>query len=275
MIYLGAAEASPPVRHNKIGVFRNYLKVCSEFRKYIRSEVASGDVVVVSSAPPNTIGLHKEISHRGARSIYWLQDYYPDLLRGLWLYPDRIKAILDSIWKSRLLQWDLVVKIGENLGYHGSNAKVIRNWPTLPVRPRKNQGKTALYAGNLGYGHDVVAFIEECERLREKGFSICVRGDGPGIKRLPSWIDHHASFKDEEELQGALEAADLHLIVAHPAIQTAIFPSKFWNARATGNPLLPIGFSGSMLEEFNASLQADYERHLDTWVQSIRQIGAR
>jgi hypothetical protein len=275
IVQLGESSYAHPLRDSKWGIMKNYMEVLSSFRVYIQSEVLSGDVVVVTSAPPNSIGLHRDISLRRARSIYWLQDYYPDLLRGLWRYPDVIKAPLDSIWRSRLSQWDCVVKIGGNLGYDGPNARVIRNWPTLELRGQKNQGKMALYTGNLGYGHDVMLFIEECERLRGEGYTVLVRGDGPGIKRLPAWMDSAPSFAGEENLKTALEAADLHLIAAHPQIQSALFPSKFWNARATGNPLLPIGFSGAMMDEFNVSLKVDYEGHLQAWVETIKQIGMK
>jgi hypothetical protein len=273
VVYLGKDQSAHPLRDSKYGILKNHMDVLSIFRTYIQNQVSRNDVVIVTSAPPNSIGLYRDISLRKARSIYWLQDYYPDLLRGLWRYPGVIKAMLDSIWKFRLSRWDLVVKISENLGYEGPNTQTIRNWPTLQLQRRKNTGKTALYTGNLGYGHDVALFINECERLRKEGHTILVRGDGPGMQRLPAWIDHGPSFDSEEDLKSALEAADLHLIAAHPQIQNAIFPSKFWNARATGNPLLPIGFSGSMLEEFNASLQVNYDLHLDAWVETIKRMG--
>jgi hypothetical protein len=273
IVYVGKEEVSNSGDHNKLGIFRKYIEAWSAFRTYIRSEVAPDDLVIVTSAPPNSIGLYRDIAQRKARSIYWLQDYYPDLLRGLWHYPDFIKAGLDSFWFSRLSRWDLVVKISENLGYCGKNTRLIRNWPTLKLQPKRNSGKTALYTGNLGYGHDIASFIKECERLRGEGYTFLVRGDGIGVRQLPSWMDSGPSFGSEEKLRSALEEADLHLIAAHPKIQSALFPSKFWNARATGNPLLPIGFSGSMLKEFNAALQVDYNLHLDAWVETIKQMG--
>ena len=84
----------------------------------------------MTSAPPNTVTLAPLVRERRAVSIYWLQDYYPEILRGLRDYPNAIRNALSTIGIGPLHRWDHVIKIAANLGYSGKNSKVIRNWPT-------------------------------------------------------------------------------------------------------------------------------------------------
>ena len=60
---------------------------------------------------------------------------------------------------------------------------MIRNWPTLSFEnePEPELG-TALYSGNLGYGHDVDLFVAACKELRDAGYSLTIRADGPGAR---------------------------------------------------------------------------------------------
>src|SRR5205814_1869706 len=70
-------------RGNLAQTFIEYASVKRAFQRYIENVVRNGDVVVVTSAPPNTVQLATTIKRRGARAIYWLQDYYPELVRGI------------------------------------------------------------------------------------------------------------------------------------------------------------------------------------------------
>lgn len=54
----------------------------------------------------------------------------------------------------------------------------------------------------------------------------------------------------------------MHLVAGHPSIPRAVFPSKFWNARATGRQVFFSGLAGEMEEERFAAEAADYRRHL-------------
>lgn len=263
-------------RGSHASTFAEYWSVNAAFAAYIRREVREGDVVIVSSAPPLTIHLHRAIRERRAVAVYWLQDYYPELLRGVWDYPAPIRAWLSRHWQRHLAAWDHVVKSAANLGYNGANAVVIRNWPTLTFTeaPPPEPG-TALYTGNFGYGHDVASFVAECAALRERGVHIVVRGDGPGIARLPSWIESGPAFASEAELRSALLRHELHLIAAHPRIRSAIFPSKIWNSLALGREVIGTGFAGEMAEELTASHAARHSEHAGQWVEFVGGILSR
>jgi hypothetical protein len=240
-----------------------YESVRAAFAAEIRERVSPGDVVVITSAPPTTIGLVREIHARGARGVYWLQDFYPELIRGVVDFPGPLRRRFAAAWCERLGRWDLVVKAAGNLGYDGPNARIARNWPTPDLgEPRPFRPRTALYSGNLGWGHHLPSFLALCEKLRTEGFEIVVQGDGPGIARLPGWIRGGPPLKSPVDLVRAYWDAEVHLVAAHPALTRAVFPSKFWNARATGRTVLFSGLASEMEAEKSAAETADYRRHL-------------
>lgn len=263
-------------RGRLLSTAREYESVREAFASYIRAQVAANDVVIVTSAPPTTLFLHRAIRARGALGLYWLQDYYPQLIRGVWDAPEWMRRQLQRLWTRELRAWPRVVKAAGNLGYAGPNSLVIRNWNTLelgalePARPR-----TALYSGNLGWGHDLAAFLDLCQSLRAKGYEITVRGDGPGMARLPGWIRSAPPLEDPAELVRSYWAAEVHLVAGHPRFPDAVFPSKFWNAFATGRPVLASGFVGEMEEELHEALKSDFRMHLPEWSRLVLSVLVR
>jgi hypothetical protein len=262
-------------RGNLAQTFIEYASIKRAFERYIDNVVRSGDVVVVTSAPPNTVQLANCIKRRGARGIYWLQDYYPELIRGIREYPGALRSALRSWWDRQLSQWDRVVKIGANLAGPTHNSAVIRNWPTFKFgRAMRCEPGTALYSGNLGYGHDVQALVDTCEQLRREGYRITMRVDGRGAHRLPDWLKPLPLHTDPGHLRDDLLRHEIHLVAAHPNIRRAVFPSKIWNSIALGRRLVCTGFEGEMLSELQAAKAARFDQHLDQWVQLILGLDA-
>lgn len=243
------------------------------FERYIEEYVNSGDLVVLGSFPPNTVHLVEAIHGRGATAVYWLQDYYPELLRSLYDYPGFLRAAMGRYWQRNLARWDYVVKSSANLDYEGPNARVIRNWPSVEVgEARPFLPKTALYSGNLGYAHGLPTFLAACEKLHAEGFEITVRGDGPGIAKLPTWVKREPLLEELEDLVRSYWEAEVHIVAADPRIQTALFPSKIWNSLATGRRLVCSGFEGAMAQELEISRQAPFQEHKQQWVDFLSSL---
>lgn len=264
-------------RGNLAGIFLEYLSAHRQFARYIKAHVRPGDVVVATSAPPTTPWLLKTIRGGRARAAYWLQDYYPELVRSLYDYHGTLRRFSRRRWDRALAGWDVVMKISANLGYHGANAVVCRNWAPLEFSPREQAehlpvSRTALYHGNLGYAHDHESFVRECERLRAEGFNIMVRGDGPGLQKLPQWIERGPVFPTAEALRAALLRAEVHLIAAHPRFQEALFPSKLWNSLSAGRRVVGSGFAGLMKQELDESLAADHFRHRAAAAETVASL---
>jgi hypothetical protein len=260
-------------RGNLPATAREYASVRAAFKRYITAKVRADDIVIVTSAPPTTVFLERAIRERGALGVYWLQDYYPQLIRGVWDAPSWLRGVFGSYWTSALGAWPQVVKAAGNLGYHGPNALVIRNWNTLDLGSEAPFiAGTALYSGNLGYAHDIASLVELCAGLRADGYQITVRGDGPGLRQLPPWIRTERPFADLASLIKSYWAAELHLVAGHPLLGDAVFPSKFWNARATGRRVLAAGFSGVMAEELEIARAVDFRSHLPQWTRYVLSL---
>lgn len=254
-------------RGNLAQTMVEYRSVKRAFAHYIENFVRDGDVVLVTTAPPNTVQLAHSIKRRGAHAIYWLQDYYPELVRGIREYPAPLRHAFSRYWDAQLSQWDRVVKIGVNLAGPIHNSLVIRNWPTLQFEDTAApEPKTALYSGNLGYGHDVDLLVAACEQLRDDGYKIDIRADGRGARQLPAWLTPQPLHGDPQRLKEDLIRHEVHLIAAHPKIQRAVFPSKIWNSIALGRRLVCTGFAGEMSDELAAARIAPFEQHLDQWL---------
>jgi hypothetical protein len=142
-----------------------------------------------------------------------------------------------------------------------------RNWPTIefcelaPAQPA-----TALYSGNLGYGHDLRTFLDLCRKLRDRGYTITVRGDGPKMLRLPDWIERRPPCVSQEELVAAYARSEIHLVAGDPRLPEAVFPSKVWNSLAARRHIMTSGFAGAMQEEWKQVEKSDFRAHLPEWV---------
>lgn len=268
IVYLPHREGR---RGNLLQTFAEYASVTRAFKDYIKSSVHENDVVIVTSAPPNTVGLAKTIHQRRAQAIYWLQDYYPELVRGLHEYPVALRRLFRGQWDRQLARWDKIVKIGANLGGPTQNAVVIRNWPTMDLESDgiHPEPLTALYSGNLGYGHDVNLLVAACEKLRNEGYRITMRCDGRGVRHLPEWLKPVPLHDDPAKLGADLLRHEVHLVAADPRITQAVFPSKIWNSLAAGRKLICTGFNNEMAEELAMARSAPFESHLEQWVELI------
>src|SRR5438132_5197359 len=251
-------------------MFIEYCAVKRAFDRYIAKSVRERDVVVVTSAPPSTVQLAERIKRRGARAIYWLQDYYPELIRGIHEYPTMLRYVFSCYWDRLLARWDRVAKIGSNLAGPSENSVVIRNWPTFSF---ENEAApelgTALYSGNLGYGHDVDLLVAACKELRDAGYRLTIRADGRGARQLPSWMLVQPLHGDPEILRHDLLRHEVHLIAGHPKIRRAIFPSKIWNSIAAGRRLICTGFAAEMETDRDETKRAPFGSHLEQWARLL------
>ena len=152
------------------------------------------------------------------------------------------------------------------------DAIVIRNWNTVELGdPQPARPRTALYSGNLGWGHHIPSFLALCRRLVDEGYEVTVRGDGPGMKGLPG-ARSEAPLTDPEALVRSYWEAEVHLVAGHPELPDAVFPSKVWNALAAGRPVLASGFSGPMLQELEEARRAEPRSHIRAWVSLVTSL---
>lgn len=260
-------------RASLTSVALEYEAVRRAFSRELKTSVRSGDVVVLTSAPPTTLFLHSVIRRRGAIGVYWLQDYYPQLIRAVWDPPALLRRALCRLWDRSLRRWDHVVRAAGNIRCPTEKASVIRNWSTLDLgSPRPARPRTALYSGNLGWGHHLHSFLAECRRLVDAGYTVTVRGDGPGMGALPPWVRAEPPLADPGALARSYWDAEVHLVAGHPDLPDAVFPSKVWNSLATGRRIVPTGFAPTMLEELEAARRSEPADHRAAWVRFLESL---
>jgi hypothetical protein len=261
-------------RNTFIQILKEYYFVIQKLREYIVLNIKPKDVVIVTSSPFLNVFLISHLKKKNTKNIYWLSDYYPDSLLSLSSLYLLVKPALDFIWKTYLRQWDVVVKISDNLNYYGKNAITFRFWPTIKKikKTHKNPNMRVLYTGNLGITHDVKALVDVAKEYYQKGYEINFYADGPKINELPDWIHKNATFQNENDLIDALINHEIHLVAGTVNNDGGSFPSKTWNSIASGRKVIPCGFVGKMHDEFQLAIKSDYSTHLDKLASYIINI---
>lgn len=261
-------------------VLFEYMLVQRSFSRYVRTEVGAGDAVIATSAPPGTPWLIAAIRRRRAHGIYRMHDYYPELVRAVRELPAAAVRFLRRRWDRALARWDAVLKVGDNLGYHGANAQVLPDWAPYEFTAEERlahpmENRTALYAGNFGYAHDVASFLPVAEKLHAEGYRLIARGDGPGFDQLPTWIECGPPFPDEATLRAALLRSELHFVAAHPRHQEAFFPSKIWNSLEAGRRVISTGFAGPQAAELERFLATDHRLNKSKMADAVEAVLAQ
>jgi len=231
-----------------------------------------GDVCVVCTDPPLvcvTAGLAAAI--KGARTVQWAFDLYPEVAIELGVLPKRsaVGRIATKLRDHAYRRSERIVvpirRMGRALEERGHNADriaFIPNWsdgdairPTVPEGSALRRewglgGKFVVaYSGNLGRAHEFDTLLETAERLRERR-DIVFLFIGGGHKRngLESEVRRrglpNVMFKPlqpAERLSESLAAADLHVVSLLPEMEPYVVPSKFCGIAAAGRPTLFIG----------------------------------
>ncbi len=154
--------------------------------------VRAGDVVAGMTDPPMLSLLTAPLcALKGAWSVNWLQDLFPEVAAALAESPGALQkaamALLRAARNASLKSARLNIAIGEamaarlqSLGVSESRIKVIPNWADgasiRPIAPQDNPLRQAFglegafvigYSGNLGRAHDIETFLAAIEALED------------------------------------------------------------------------------------------------------------
>lgn len=228
------------------------------------------EVIVGLSSPPILGALAVAVARlRGAGSVYWVMDVYPDLAGELGMLQrgDVAYRVLASISRWTLRKADLVVALGEDMAVRlkengARNLVVIRNWAdgegirpkaTQDCRLRKTQGWqgrfVVLYSGNLGLAHEFETALAAAERLQDRPEILFVFvGHGPRLAEVKRFIEEKRLRNvvilppvAREELGDSLAVGDVHLITLRPGMPGLVVPSKLYGSLAAGRPVVYVG----------------------------------
>lgn len=202
---------------------------------------------------------------RGARLIYRITDFYPEVLI----------AALGKYLPLRLLQritWflrkyvDVFQVLGEDQrrlliagGIVPERIVLKRDVPPISItgnekpaaRPRNLANKKVLlYSGNYGVAHEVDTVVEGLIRHHRGGsgqFGLWLNASGANLEpvtgRLRAAGIPHARSEPVslDRLPALLAAADAHLITLRPRFSGLVLPSKIYACLSSGRPILFVG----------------------------------
>jgi glycosyltransferase involved in cell wall biosynthesis len=231
-----------------------------------------GDVVVAKTDPPLLGVLVGPIARlRGARTVNWLQDLFPEVAAALGQprLPRVVHSVLRGLRNRALRRATKNVAIGARMGSYlaaegvpDTRVVVIPNWPhedairPLPATDSQLRKRLGLqtrfvvgYSGNLGRAHEWKPLFEAARLLAaETDIAFLIGGGGHGYDALQREVEASGltnvifqPYHPMEYLSDSMAAADLHLVSLRPEMEGLIVPSKFYGIAASARP---VGFVG-------------------------------
>lgn len=235
-----------------------------------------GDVVIGMTDPPMLNVATQVIARlKGARSVSWFQDVFPDVARAagtgtrFHLAVELASAVLGRVAAGANRHVDAAVVLGQGMqrrmlvfGGRPERTRLISNWSDLErVRPVAHQDNPLRhewapggeflvgYSGNMGIAHDLRPLLDAAERLRDQpAIRFLLIGEGKQRASLEAVARSKGltnvsflPYQAREQLHFSLSAIDLHVVSLRPSMEGLIVPSKFFGVAAAGRPTLFLG----------------------------------
>ena len=260
-------------RSNLVGRAIDYVSFYVTSFFAVLSEARRGDVVIVKTDPPLlSVPLGLAAKLKGARTVNWLQDIFPETAAalGLKVAASPVGRIAAALRNRSLVRADRTVVIGPGMkakalafGAPEGRLREIQNFcddtAIQPVAPADNPLRAAWgftpsdfvvgYSGNLGRAHDLSTLLAAADVLNpDPRFRFLFVGGG----HLRSLLETEARargltnivtrpYQPREQLALSLSVPDVHWVSLLPELEGLILPSKLYGIAAAGRPLLMIG----------------------------------
>ncbi len=280
------------VYHVPLKKYKNsFLRILSfiywHFSSFIIGLFLKKPDIIITPSPPLTSGLISIIlaKIKGAKSIYNVQEIYPDLLinHGLLKNPLIIKFL--KILESWVYNYsDAVTTIDQNF-YNTiktrirnlNKLKIISNFVDielyntsssirLPKLFKKVKGRTDIvYAGNIGIAQEWDMVINLANSIKKLPIAIWIIGEGVKkeylefqIKKYKLLNIHLLPYQDRKYMPAINLFADFHFIAMNKRMEHNGFPSKVYTIMSSGKPMIVVSSKQtpivSFLEKTNAAI---------------------
>jgi len=243
--------------------------------------------IILSPSPPLTNGLVAILlaKIKGAKSIYNVQEIYPDLLINLgyltnkivikllkkiesWIYNfsnavTTIDKQFYSIIKSRIGNEDKLQLIPN---FVDTELYSTKDSTPLPKEFIKREGYTnIMYAGNIGLAQEWNLILNLAKEIADHKITIWIIGEGAKKSYLESQIKKYRlnnvtllPYYDRKFMPVINLFADIHFIAMNKSVEKYGFPSKVYSIMASSKPMLVVSSEQtpivSFLKEVNAAL---------------------
>jgi glycosyltransferase involved in cell wall biosynthesis len=241
------------------------------------------DVVVTLTTPPvlSLVGCWLRAA-RGARSVQWVMDIYPDIaVRAHVISPwGPVRVLMSGMGRVCRGTASRVVVLGGDMrdvlvakGAAPGKIEVIPCWAGGgEIAPRDREANafarkhlrpgvfTLMYSGNMGLCHTFSDVVEGIGLLGEEGFEadFLFVGGGKRLAEVREALEGRRNvaflpYQDRQVLGESLTAPDAHLVTLDPRFDGLMVPSKLHAVMAAGKPVL---FVGSERNEVARVIQA-------------------
>jgi colanic acid biosynthesis glycosyl transferase WcaI len=259
-------------RHNLVGRAFDYLSFYVVASVRLHGLVRRRDVVVIKTDPPLiSIPLGWVARIRGARSVNWLQDVFPEVAAELGVGMARgiVGKLLRWLRNRSFRAANVNVVLGGRMRTHLEQSGVpadiiaeIANWADgeaiKPLAPALNPLRAEFglkskfvvcYSGNMGRAHEFRTIVDAVSELQHETDIAFLFIGGGAQKAMVAEVSTERGlanlvfkpYQPRERLQESLGVADVHLVTLRPEMEGLIVPSKFYGIAAAGRPTIFIG----------------------------------
>ncbi len=243
--------------------------------------------IILTPSPPLTNGLFAILlaKIKGSKSIYNVQEIYPDLLIDLgylnnkfiikilrkiegWVYnmTDAVTTIDNQFYKiikSRIKKTDNLLLIPNFVDPELYSTK---SSISLPHEfKRKEEYTNMVYAGNIGLAQEWNLIINLAKEIKDFKITIWIVGEGLKKAYLQSEIKKNRlnnikllPYYDRKIMPAINLFADIHFIAMNKKVEKYGFPSKVYSIMASAKPIIVVSSQDtplvSFLKDKNAAL---------------------
>jgi len=241
--------------------------------------------IVLSPSPPLTNGLIAILlaKIKGSKSIYNVQEVYPDLLINLgylnngiiisllkiierWIYKmsDSITTIDTEFYKLIKSRVKEESKLALIPNFVDTELYSEKNSIQLPGDFQKIKGYTNMvYAGNIGLAQEWDLIINLAKEIDEYKITIWIIGEGLKKSYLKSEIKKYnlkniklLPYYDRKYMPAINMFADIHFIAMNKRVEKFGFPSKVYTIMASGKPILVVSSEHTPIVSFLRDLDS-------------------
>ena len=235
--------------------------------------------VILTPSPPLTSGLLAILlaKLKGAKTIYNVQEIYPDLLINLGHLKNTflinfLKRLERFVYNSSNAvttidkQFCNIIKprIKQESSLHiipnfvDTDLYVTESSTKLPTEFLSEPGFTnMLYAGNIGLAQEWDLVLNLAKEIRDEFITIWIIGEGVRKEYLKSQIEKHQlsnikllPYQDRKYMPAINLFADFHFIAMDKSMENEGFPSKVYSIMASGRPMVIVSSESTPIFSF-------------------------
>lgn len=268
-----------PLKKFKSSLIRILSFIYWHFTSLIVGLLLKKQDIILTPSPPLTSGIISILlaKIKGSKSVYNVQEIYPDLLISHGRLSNPIIINFLKVLEACVYNWsDAVTTI--DLNFYNTIKSRIRNQDKLKIISnfvdtelyginssvplpkvfKKIKGKTDMvYAGNIGIAQEWNLVIELAKAIKKHPITIWIIGEGVKKKYLESRIKKYKLFNikllpyQERKYMPVINLfADFHFIAMNKSMENNGFPSKVYTIMSSGKPVLVVSSKETPIASF-------------------------